>query len=394
MTVAAAPRLSRRLVALMAVATGAAVANNWLIQPVLNDVQAQFGVSEAVAGLLITVVQVGYVFGLAFVVPLGDLLERRRLITGVLCGTAVAAGLCAAAPTIGVLFAALTVLGVSTCVAQLLVPLASTLAGPQERGHVVGTVMSGLLIGILLARTFSGAIAEIGGWRLVFVVSAGAMLVLAIVLHRALPVVAPTEVLRYGRLLRSVLELVRDEPVLRSRMVLGALSFAGFSALWTTVAFLLGGPSYELSPGVIGLFGLAGAAGALIAPVAGRLSDRGHGRTAMTAFLLITLAGWGLLALGTESVVAVVAGVVVFDLGAQGQHISNQARIYALRPEARNRLTTAYMVCYFLGGVAGSLVSAVVYDLWGWGAVCAVGAAAAVAGLGVWAVAPGRVSGR
>jgi predicted MFS family arabinose efflux permease len=392
-TVAAAPRLSRRLVALMAVATGAAVANNWLIQPVLNDVQAQFGVSEAVAGLLITVVQVGYVFGLAFVVPLGDLLERRGLITGVLCGTAVAAGLCAAAPTIGVLFAALTVLGVTTCVAQLLVPLASTLAGPQERGHVVGTVMSGLLIGILLARTFSGAIAEIGGWRLVFVVSAVAMLVLAVVLHRALPVVAPSETLRYGRLLRSVLALVRDEPVLRWRMALGALSFAGFSALWTSIAFLLGGPSYELSAGVIGLFGLAGAAGALIAPVAGRLSDRGRGGPAMTAFLLITVAGWGLLALGTASVVAVVAGVVVFDLGAQGTHISNQARIYALRPEARNRMTTAYMVSYFLGGVAGSLVSAVAYDLWGWGAVCAVGAAAALGGLGVWAAAP-RVSAR
>jgi predicted MFS family arabinose efflux permease len=350
-------------------------------------------VSEAVAGLLITVVQVGYVFGLAFVVPLGDLFERRRLITGVLCGTAVAAGLCAAAPTIGVLFAALTVLGVSTCVAQLLVPLASTLAGPQERGRVVGIVMSGLLIGILLARTFSGAIAELGGWRLVFAVSAGAMLVLAIVLHRALPVVAPSEALRYGRLLRSVLELVRDEPVLRLRMVLGALSFAGFSALWTSIAFLLGGPGYELSPGMIGLFGLAGAAGALIAPVAGRLSDHGHGHAAMTAFLLVTLAGWGLLALGTESVVALVAGVVAFDLGAQGQHISNQTRIYALRPEARNRLTTAYMVSYFLGGVAGSLASAVAYDLSGWGAVCGVGAAAAIAGLGVWAAAA-RVSGR
>jgi predicted MFS family arabinose efflux permease len=385
-SVAAAPRLSRRLVALMAVATGAAVANNWLIQPVLNDVQAQFGVSEAVAGLLITAVQVGYVTGLAFVVPLGDLRERRCLITGVLCGTAAAAGLCAAAPSIGVLFAALAVLGVTACVAQILVPLSSTLAGPQERGHVVGTVMSGLLIGILLARTFSGAIAEIGGWRLVFAVSAAAMLTLAVVLHRALPVVEPTENLRYRELLRSVLALVGDEPVLRQRMAIGALSFAGFSALWTSVAFLLGGPDYDLSPGVIGLFGLAGAAGALIAPVAGRLSDRGHGRLAMTAFLVVSLAGWGLLALGTESIVAVVAGIVVFDLGAQGLHISNQVRIYALRPDARNRLTTAYMVSYFVGGVAGSLASAVVYDLWGWGAVCVVGAGAAVAGLAVWAL--------
>ena len=284
--------------------------------------------------------------------------------------------------------AALLLLGVSTCVAQMLVPRASTLAGAAgSAGRSSARSMSGLLIGILLARTFSGAIAEIGGWRLVFAVAAAAMLTLAVVLHRALPRRSrPTEDLRYGELLRSVLALVGDEPVLRQRMVLGALSFAGFSALWTSVAFLLGGPHYSYGPGVIGLFGLAGVAGALIAPVAGRLSDRGHGRLAMTAFLVVSLAGWGLLALGTESIVAVVAGIVVFDLGAQGPHISNQVRIYALRPDARSRLTTAYMVSYFVGGVAGSLASAVVYDLWGWGAVCVVGAGAAVAGLAMRAL--------
>jgi predicted MFS family arabinose efflux permease len=211
------------------------------------------------------------------------------------------------------------------------------------------------------------------------------MLVLSLVLHRMLPRVPATEHMPYPRALRSVLELVAAEPVLRQRMALAVLQMANFTMLWTSVAFLLGAAPYGYGEAIIGLFGLAGVAGALIAPVAGRLADRGHGRRAMSAFLAALLLSWGLLAAGATSLVALIAGIALLDLGVQGAQISNQTRIYALAPEARSRLTTAYMVSLFLGGVVGSLLSAAVYDAAGWGATCALGAAIAAAGLVVWA---------
>jgi predicted MFS family arabinose efflux permease len=268
-------------------------------------------------------------------------------------------------------------------VAQIVVPLASSLAGPEERGQVVGTVMSGLLIGILSARTLSGLVAELGGWRLVFGVGAVAMVVLALLLARALPLAPPPEPTTYPRVLRSVLTLIRTEPVLRQRMALGAFGFACFSILWTAIAFLLGG-HYGYGEGVIGLFGLAGIAGAAVAPLSGRLADRGHGRMAVTLFLVLLLASWALLDLGGTSIVALVAGIVVLDLGVQGAHINHQATIYALRPEARSRVTTAYMVSMFCGGVAGSVLAATVYGASGWDATCLLGAGMAGAALLVW----------
>lgn len=378
--------LSRGLVALLAVTCGAAVANLYYIQPLLNQVAVDFGVSETASGLLVTATQVGYVLGLVLLVPLGDLFERRRLIVTLLLGAALAAAACAAAPAFGVLVASLAALGLLSVVAQVVVPLASALAGPEERGQVVGTVMSGLLVGILSARTLSGLVAELGGWRLIFGLASGGMVVLAIVLRRRLPLAPPPARTAYPKLLQSILTLVRDEPVLRQRMVLGSLGFACFSVLWTAIAFLLGGPNYGYGEGVIGLFGLAGVAGALIAPVAGRLADRGHGRLAVSVFLVLLLASWGLLDLGGTSIVALVAGIVLLDLGVQGAHISHQATIYALRPEARSRVTTAYMTAMFLGGVVGSLLAATVYGAAGWSATCALGAGFAALALAVWAL--------
>ncbi len=346
---------------------------------------SEFGLSDTTAGLLVTASQVGYVIGLAALVPVGDLVERRRLIATLMATSALAAAACAAAPGFPVLAAGLVALGLLSAVAQIVVPLSSTLAGPEERGQVVGTVMSGLLIGILAARTVSGLIAEVGGWRLVFGVAAGLMLLLALILARALPVAPPPEKLTYPRVLRSVLTLIREEPVLRQRMALGALGFACFSILWTAIAFLLGG-HYGYGEGVIGLFGLAGIAGALIAPVSGRLADKGHGRVAVTAFLIILLVSWGVLDLGGTSIVALVAGIVLLDLGVQGAHINHQATIYALKPEARSRITTAYMVAMFLGGVVGSVAAAAVYGAAGWSATCALGAGMAALALAVWAL--------
>ncbi len=383
-------RIPRRLVLLMAVACGATVANLYYVQPLLNVIAHDLGVSDGAAGLLVTCAQVGYALGLALLVPLGDLLERRRLMTTMLVGAAATATVCATAPSFPVLAVGLVATGSLSVVTMILVPLAASLAGPQERGQVVGTVMSGLLVGILISRTLSGLIAALGGWRLTFVFAAALMLVLAVALRRGLPVVAPTERLRYRALLRSVLALVAAEPILRRRMLFGAFAMAGFSVLWTSIAFLLAGPPYGYGEGVIGLFGLAGLAGALIAPVAGRLADRGHTRLALGGALSATLASWILLDLGRSSLAALIAGIVLLDLGIQATHINNQSAVYRLHPEARSRLTTAYMVAYFTGGVLGSTLASTIYASSGWTATCLLGAAPALAGLVVWLATQGR----
>ena len=377
---------SRRLVLLLAVTCGAAVANLYYAQPLLHTLAQTFSVSQSTAGLLVTASQIGYAIGLAFLVPLGDLLERRRLIVGILLVCGVGQAVAAAAPNFGVFALALGVVGVSSAVAQIIVPMASSLAADHERGRVVGTVMSGLLIGILAARTASGILAGLLGWRAVFVIATAVMVLLAATLRWALPQVPPTESLPYRSLLRSVARIVAEEPPLRQRMALGAAVMGCFSALWTSIAFLLSGPPYNYGTTAIGLFGLAGIAGAMIAPVAGRLSDQGKGKLATSAALVILLASWGLLLLGGHSVVLLVAGIVALDLGVQGVHISNQSAIYELRPDARSRITTAYMLAYFAGAAAMSAAASAVYGSDGWTGVCVLGAAVAATGLVAWLV--------
>ncbi|MDQ6776728.1 MAG: MFS transporter [Actinomycetota bacterium] len=280
-------------------------------------------------------------------VPLGDLLDRRRLVSRLLIVTALGLAAAAAAPSLGVLALALGVVGVKSVVAQILVPFASALASEDERGRVVGQVMSGLLMGILLARTVSGLGAAVVGWRAVFVIAAGLMLVLSAALWRALPDVAPEGGPPYPKLLASIV-LIREEPVLRRRMVYGALGFATFSVLWTSLALLLSRPPFSYGEAVIGLFGLAGLAGTIAAQGAGRVHDRGRSGSATGFFLAAIALGWGLCALGGTQVVLLIAGIVAIDLGVQGQHILNQTIIYERRPEARSRSTTAYMTGNFL----------------------------------------------
>ncbi len=386
--------VSRPLVLLLAFTCGAVVANLYYAQPLLHTIAHAFSVSNSAAGLLVTVTQAGYVIGLALLVPLGDLLERRGLIAVMLLVAALGLGLAAAAPSFTVFALAVAALGVTAVVAQIIVAMSSSLAGEHERGSVVGTVMSGLLIGILVARTISGLVAQLLGWRVIFVLAAVAMVVLAGVLRSALPRVPATERLRYPSLLRSVLNLIRGEPLLRQRMLLGATAFGCFSVLWTSVAFLLSGAPYHYGNAVIGLFGLAGLAGVMAAPVAGRLSDRGRGRAAMSGAIIVLLLSWGLLAFGRSSVVALIAGIVVLDLGAQAMHISNQSAVYSLHGQARSRLTTAYMVAYFSGGVALSAATSALYSSDGWGAVCALGAGTAAVGLITWLVTERVMTGR
>ncbi|HET8977447.1 MAG TPA: MFS transporter [Solirubrobacteraceae bacterium] len=377
--------ISRGLVLLLAATCGAAVANLYYAQPLLHTLAGAFGVSEGTSGLLITVSQIGFVLGLLLLVPLGDLRERRGLISGALLVTAAGMVVLAAAPSFAVFAAALMIVGLTSVVAQIIVPMSSSLSLEQQRGRVVGTVMSGLLIGILLARTVSGLIAAAFGWRVVFYFAAAAMVAMSTMLRRALPRVPPTAQISYGGLLRSILALIRDEPVLRQRMMIGALCFGCFSVLWTSLSFLLAGAPYHYGNGVIGLFGLAGVAGAAAATVAGRLADRGRGAHATTATILILLISWAILAAGRSSVIVLIVGIAVLDLGAQGLHISNQSAIYALAPEARSRLTTAYMVAYFLGGAVLSAVTSSLYAGDGWSGVCLLGGATAALALVVWA---------
>jgi predicted MFS family arabinose efflux permease len=376
--------LSRSLVLLMAVACGAAVANIYYAQPLLSTIAHDFSVSDGTAGLMVTASQVGYAAGLVLLVPLGDLLERRRLITRIMLVTALALAATAASPSFILLAAALLVVGLTSVVAQILVPMASMLAAENERGRVVGHVMSGLLVGILIARTASGLIAQAGGWRLVFAVSAGLMLVLCAVLRAALPEVKPTTTLSYPALLRSVGRLVAEQPTLRVRMLYGVLGMGQFSVLWTTIAFLLAGSPYHYGDATIGLFGLVGLAGALAAQAAGRLADRGRHHRSTGSFFLIMAVSWVLIGMGSSSLGALIVGIAILDLGIQGAQITNQSVIYRLVPEARSRLTTAYMTAVFASAAVSSALASTLYDADGWSAVAALGGAFAGLGVVVW----------
>jgi predicted MFS family arabinose efflux permease len=368
--------LSSATVLLLAIAIGASAASLYYAQPLLASVRDDLHLSSAGAGLTVTITQLGYAVGLVLAVPLGDLVERRRLVTIMCCLNAVTLALCGASPNALVFFVTSALVGVFAATAQILVAFAANLAAPEERGRVVGTVMSGLLLGILGARTVSGYLAEFaGGWRSVYWCAAGLMLLLSVALRLRLPQAPPVTDLRYSALLRSVATLVREEPVLRIRSLYGALAFAGFSALWAPLGLMLAGPPHHLSTGLIGLFGLAGMAGALGAPLAGRRADRGgSARTTILCAVLLTVA-WLPTALGHSSIPLLVLGIIVFDFACQSLHITNQSEIYRLRPDARSRLTSAYMTCYFIGGVVGSALASVVYAAHGWGGDCVLGAA-------------------
>ncbi|MFB9745575.1 MFS transporter [Pseudonocardia sulfidoxydans] len=387
-SVEAPPELDDRgrtvAVAAMTFATGAIVANLYYAQPLEATLAEHFGASTGAVGAALTVIQVAYAVGLATVVPLGDLLQRRRLVVGVLGLTVAGLVVAASAPSLAVLGSAFAVIGVTAVAAQVLVPFAAQLARPGEQGRTVGTVMSGLLIGVLVARVVSGLVADWLGWRAVFVLAAVLTAVCAFTLWRTLPVVAPSVRASYPRLLGSVLGLVRDQPVLRLRMVYGATSYASFGALWTSIGFLLAGPPFDLSDAQIGLFALFGVAGALMARFAGRLADRGLTHPMTGAALASTAASFVLVWFGAHSLVVLAVGIVVFDLALQGCHITNQSVVFALAPEARSRLNTAYMTSYFVGGATGSGLSAALYAAHGWTGVVVVGAAFPTLGFLVW----------
>ncbi|MCG8394071.1 MAG: MFS transporter [Pseudomonadales bacterium] len=373
--------LSRLLVFLMAATTGLVVASNYYAQPLLHTIAEQLDLSYARAGIIVTTAQASYAVGLILLVPLGDLLERRRLIVTMMLIATAGLLISATARSLPWLLAGTAITGAFSVVAQVLVPFAASLSPVARRGQVVGTVMSGLLLGILLARTVAGLLSSLGDWHTVYWVAAGLMLLNTLALWRMLPRVRQGAQMHYLRLIGSIAGLFRTYPVFRQRALLGCLIFAMFSVLWTSLAFLLSAEPWHFSDATIGLFGLAGAAGALAARGAGTLADRGHGQRMTLLGTLALLVSWGLLGLGGINLIALVVGIVLLDLALQAVHITNMNLILTLDASARNRLNSGYMFLYFLGGASGSLASAAAYEHYGWNGVCLLGAALGSAAL-------------
>jgi predicted MFS family arabinose efflux permease len=376
------------LVWLMAAASGLTVANLYYNQPLLGEIGRSLGASGSALGLVPTLTQVGYAVGMLLIVPLGDSLERRRVIVAMTLLVSLALVGTALAPTLPLMVAAGFAVGLTTVVPQLLVPFAASLAPAEQRGRVVGTVMSGLLIGILLSRTAAGFVGTHVGWRAMFWSAAGLMLATALLLRFTLPAQPPSAHLPYPALLRSLGALAREEPQLRVLAGLGALSFAAFSVFWSTLALHLHALPGRYSPEVAGLFGVVGVVGAVAAPLVGRYADARGGGGGPRSGASINALALGMLPLSFavlaglgHSLWGIGLGVVLLDLGAQANHISNQTRVYALRPEARSRLNTLYMVTYFAGGALGSWAGTSAWSRWGWWGVCACGAALSLAGL-------------
>ncbi|MDQ0318349.1 putative MFS family arabinose efflux permease [Pararhizobium capsulatum DSM 1112] len=371
--------LSPSMTFLLAAACGLIAANLYYAQPLIGLISSSLGLTPAAAGLIVTLTQIGYGLGLLLIVPLGDLFENRRLIlviTGLGTLAVVAAGL---ANTPMQFLAAALFIGIGSVAVQIIVPYAAHMVAEEHRGATVGNVMSGLMVGIMLARPVSSFIAEFLPWHSVFFISAAVLVALMVVLGRALPDRVPKTGLGYGALLTSMGRLVVTTPILRRRALYQACLFGAFSLFWTTTPLLLSGPEFGLSQGQIALFALAGAAGAVAAPIAGRMADRGWSywasRAAMAsvavAFLITHIAPTGsMLAL-----VLLTFAAILLDFGVTTNLVLGQRAIFVLGPEYRSRLNGLYMATFFAGGAIGSAVGAWLYADGGWWAASTFGLA-------------------
>ncbi len=379
------PSLNGRTILLFAVASGLAVANAYFAHPLLDVMADDLDLSRSVAGLIVGATQLGYGLGLLLLVPLGDLLDRRKLIIGQSLLSVLALACVGVSHSAAMLLASMAAVGLLAVVTQALVAYAASLARPSERGHIVGVVTSGIVLGILLARTVAGSLTDLSGWRTVYFVSAALTMAIVLLLWRVLPRQERKPAgLSYGRLIASLVTLIVTEPTLRIRGVIAMLIFANITTLLAPLVLPLSAPPFSLSHTEIGLFGLAGAAGALGATRAGRWTDRGYGQRLTGIALALMLLAWLLIAQLQHSILWLIVGVLVIDFGLQAVHVTNQAMIYRVRPDAQNRLTAAYMIFYSIGSAAGSSTSTVIYAHAGWPGVCAAGALISLATLAFW----------
>ena len=376
--------LSNWLVFLMAFAIGVTIASNYYAQPLLHSITHDLNIAVEHAGSIIMAAQFSYAVGLLFITPLGDKFERKHLIIILMvlstCGLIVSA----LSKNLWMLIIGTSMTGLFSTVAQVLIPFAATLAKPEHRGKIVGTLMSGMLLGILLGRAFAGAISTIADWHYVYWIATGIMVIVTLLLWSSLPTYRNTININYFQLLWSISSLYKQEPILRIRSLLAVISFALFSLLWTPLAFLLSNDPYHYSDFIIGLFGIAGAAGALGSPIVGKLSDKGKGWLATTIGLCLLLLSWLPLSFAQCSIIALILGVVILDFSVQVTHVSNMSAIYQIRPEARSRMNTGYMVCYFIGGMLGSVGSTYLFSHYGWIAIVVSGTILGLIGIICW----------
>lgn len=382
--------LTRYVTLLFAIACGMSVANIYFAQPLLDELSNEFNMDYSIIGILITVTQIFYALGLLLLVPLGDLLNQRRLIIAQMAISMAALVIVGTASSDTMLFAGLALVGLLAVVTQTIVAFVATIAAPAERGRAVGMVTSGIVIGILLARTISGVLKDLAGWRSVYLVSAALMLLMVYALYKVLPnVERKVKTLPYSQLLKSVLMLFLQERLLRIRAVLAMLIFTAFSILWTPLVLPLSAPPLSLSHSAIGAFGLVGVVGALAAAKAGKLADRGYGQRTTGIALSLLLLSWLPISYTEQSLFALVIGIILLDLAVQAVHVTNQSMIFILRPQARSRMVAGYMIFYSIGSAAGSIASTHIYAQYGWHGVCLLGASVSAVALIFWVMTKG-----
>lgn len=385
--------LSNLQLGAMAIATAATAANLYYCQPLLSQIASSLHMTARETADIPMLTQVGYALGLLFLAPLGDMVERRGLVTALLLIVTVSLLGTTSARTPWVLLATSLITGMFTVVPQVIAPMASALSKPQAQGRAVGIVMGGMLIGILLARTVAGFVGAWLGWRAMYAFAAAMMLALAALLRAFLPVSRPPSRIRYRELLSSLIPIARKLPALRQSAIMSGFAFGAFSAYWTTLVFFLEKPPYHYGAQTAGLLGLAGVAGALAAPGVGWLSDRGYPRLASGCALLIGMIAFGLIWTIGGMIVGLAIGGILLDLGTQANLVTNQTRVYRLIPEARNRINTVFMVTYFVGGALGTFLSGFAWTLWQWNGVCVLGASFFGAALIVWLLGSWKVGG-
>lgn len=378
--------VSTSLAWLFAIASGLSVANVYYAQPLLDALARDFGISHAAVGGVITATQLGCALALLFLVPLGDRVDRRRLMAMQMLALTIALIAVGMAQSTLALLAGMLAVGLlGTAMTQGLIAYAASAAAPHEQGRVVGTAQGGVFIGLLLARVFAGGVSDLAGWRGVYFCAALLMLGIAIPLWRRLPILPPaSRTLSYPRLLASMLTLLRQEKVLQVRGMLALLMFAAFNIFWSALVLPLSAPPYNFSHTLIGAFGLAGVVGALAAARAGQWADRGYARRTSGLALLMLLLAWWPLSLMEVSLWALVMGIVLLDLGGQALHVTNQSLIFRTRPDAHSRLVGLYMMFYAVGSGLGAISTTVTYARFGWQGVCTLGASVSLLALVFW----------
>jgi len=378
--------LSRGHIVMMAICTGLIVANIYYCQPLIVLISKSFGIPGSEGGRIAFLTQLGYALGLLFFVPLGDKLERRGQIIWMAAAAVGALVLAATAPSLVVLEIASVLIGATSVIPQLILPMAAHLAAPSRTGKVIGSIMSGLLIGILLSRTLSGFVGAWLGWRGMFWVAAGITFSLLLIIRLSFPLSKPDFKGSYGSLMRSLLTLIKEQPVLREAAAINALGFATFGMFWTTMVLHLSGAPFHYNSDLIGLFGLAAAAGALAAPLVGGSADKRNPRISIGYGLGLLLASFFILYFFGDSVAGMIAGIVLLDLAMQCIHVSNQSRVYALIPAARNRLNTVYMTVSFIGTSMGSAIGLFAWEKGAWVGVCLAGVLLTLSALLIYCV--------